>query len=219
MIQNDTDQLPEVVMAITHNLRENLANIKGISELMSAPDLETDYKHWMEIIQRNATAAIYELSNLLTWYHPVPSNRVDISVLLSTANTSLQVEARTRNVNLLLNIPIVPMWVSGFESALKEVLMMPLLLAVFGSKQDSRITAVLKPNENVAIFSVSTDDTNGIPAYLSRSAYSSIPEHPELRSGMGYVLTLVRQLGGQCDFRYYDKRTQSIKIELPLATG
>jgi signal transduction histidine kinase len=133
-------------------------------------------------------------------------------------NASFQTHANTRKVALSLNMPDVPVWASGLELALKQVFMIPISLAVFSSKQGSHITVALESQENAAIFSVSTDDANGIPADLSQVGhYSSIPEHPGLHSGMWLVLGLVQQLEGQCDFGRFDKHIQTIRIKLPLA--
>jgi signal transduction histidine kinase len=214
--------VPEAVNMIIHNVRQNLANIRSVSELLKEltnnpvqTEVNISVADLWVTLQRNTDAAVYELMSLIEWFQIPNATPIDMGKALHAVVDSLGASADARQVQLVSRIPDIPMLVLGFESALHRLLRIPIMLAIYSLDIDSQIQIELRSEENTVVYVVSTDDVVGIPTDLSLGAYSSIPEYPELRSGMWTVRAIAEQIGGVGDYGLFNKNNRMYRIKLP----
>ncbi|MCW2819768.1 MAG: sensor signal transduction histidine kinase [Marmoricola sp.] len=226
----------DFVSTVSHELRTPTTSIVGYTEMLregAAGPVSPGQEVMLDAIARNGTRLIAVASDLLTlaglesgdttaWSH----GPVDLSQVVGQAREVVHPLLQGRDLAVELDVPAVPVVVSGDATHLERVLTNLLSNAIKFTPDGGRLGCRLVQDGNAAVVEVS-DNGIGIPAEeqgeLFTKFFRSTTAQDRAIQGTGLGLSIIASIveahGGEVAVRSAHLEGTTVTVRLPLVSA
>lgn len=213
-----TSSLEAVSAKVAHELKNPLAAVKALVQLLSSNAQDERSRQRLEVVRSEIARMEQIMSEYLSFSRPLQDLRPEAIDLAELADNVMAVlEARASDAGVTLSRTGGPANVVADPRRLKEALLNLVSNAIEATPGGGRVELLVQPRPGEAEVVV-RDDGKGIPAeYLARVGTPFFTMR-EGGTGLGVLLakTVVAQHGGQLTFDSLEGRGTSVTLRLPL---
>lgn len=188
---------------VSHELRTPLTLILGpIKKILTSANLDTDSKHDLELIERNAQLLLKQVNDLLDIAKleegklSLEYSRLNLTYLLRLMASNFDSFASDRNISLIVDAPD-SLIVEADAEKLQRVLLNLLSNAFKFTPQGGQVLMKLEQVDNNAILSVS-DSGQGIPEDMREAVFERFRQldgsNRRKVGGTGLGLAIVKEI-------------------------
>lgn len=213
--------LGQLVAEVSHEIKNPLVMIGGYARqlLRSAPDPKGQAKLQIIVDEvRRLEALVGELRDL---YQPkaLHLETIDMGVLLKDVRELIQVEARKRQIELVLDIPPGPVLVEGDQDKLKQVILNLSRNGMEAMDQGGKLTVRAQCLEDRVEVTVS-DEGPGIPDPELDKIF--VPFYTTKKQGTGLGLSVSKRIIEEhrgCSFSLASGRDKGAVAKITMPTS
>lgn len=212
-----TSSLEAVSAKVAHELKNPLAAVKALVQLLSSNAQDDRSRQRLEVVRSEIARMEQIMAEYLSFSRPLQDLKPEDLDLAELADNVMAVmEARASDAGVTLARSGGPANVVADPRRLKEALLNLVSNAIEATPRGGRVEVEVQPGADDAQVVV-RDDGKGIPAEFLARVGTPFFTMREGGTGLGVLLakTVVAQHGGQLDFQSLEGRGTSVTLRLP----
>ncbi len=212
-----TRSLEAVSSKVAHELKNPLAAVKALVQLLSSNAAEERTKQRLEVVRSEIARMEQIMAEYLSFSRPLQDltrHPVDLAELSDSVIAVL--EARAKDAGVSLERQGIPLSVEGDERRLKEALLNLVQNALEATQPGGKVAVKLVHGGDQAEVHV-VDTGRGLSAEALQRVGTPFFTTREGGTGLGVVLakTIVTQHGGQMTFDSREGQGTTVKVRIP----